>query len=406
MLDRFALRWLLLILVLMAAPVASRVKGDDLEDRVEAKRKIAEAERIKAAEQIRKDAAERMKELEGRLAEVRQWTQAQFELGERDIIDKPQYITPTLERWQKQRGRDIYQFLQFRDESRGAIESGRALNTLLERVGAAAHQHLQTRQIDPSRALPLYEPTQIDKIDGLILRHLVWQKNTLGFKASGRFNKDPIDVQWPAILKEKTWEDHRLAVEAARKQVLVELDSNPGLSPETDEQLRDAVSSLNAAFSSYRKDWIRRSNATGGVDGFKLLRLHEGQRHIEQLIAAVYQIVEATSYQDVVQGESFTGGDIEEFLSYMYMNNLKLAPAKANDRDAYGRVFDMMVRYYLDINAVVKLERYLEQEIGQLNQINREAIDVALGKTMSAADQAAIMIEELKYARALLNNPQ
>lgn len=406
MLDRFALRWLLLILVLMAAPVASRVKGDDLEDRVEAKRKIAEAERIKAAEQIRKDAAERMKELEGRLAEVRQWTQAQFELGERDIIDKPQYITQTLERWQKQRGRDIYQFLQFRDESRGAIESGRALNTLLERVGAAAHQHLQTRQIDPSRALPLYEPTQIDKIDGLILRHLVWQKNTLGFKASGRFNKDPIDVQWPAILKEKTWEDHRLAVEAARKQVLVELDSNPGLSPETDEQLRDAVSSLNAAFSSYRKDWIRRSNATGGVDGFKLLRLHEGQRHIEQLIAAVYQIVEATSYQDVVQGESFTGGDIEEFLSYMYMNNLKLAPAKANDRDAYGRVFDMMVRYYLDINAVVKLERYLEQEIGQLNQINREAIDVALGKTMSAADQAAIMIEELKYARALLNNPQ
>ena len=62
----------------------------------------------------------------------------------------------------------------------------------------------------------------------------------------------------------------------------------------------------------------------------------------------------------------------------------------------------MMVRYYLDQKAAAKLEQQLSTEIAQLKSIDKSAIDVALGRTMSAADQAAIEIEQSKFVRALI----
>ncbi len=63
-----------------------------------------------------------------------------------------------------------------------------------------------------------------------------------------------------------------------------------------------------------------------------------------------------------------------------------------------------MVRYYLDVKVMTNLEEHLDYEIGKLKQTNQEAINVALGKTMSADTRAALMIEEMKYIRALVKD--
>ena len=64
----------------------------------------------------------------------------------------------------------------------------------------------------------------------------------------------------------------------------------------------------------------------------------------------------------------------------------------------------MMVRYYLDEKAAANLERQLNDEISQLKSIDKDAMNVALGRTMSASDKAAIEIEQLKVVRAAIEN--
>ena len=108
------------------------------------------------------------------------------------------------------------------------------MNTLLERVGPAAYEHWQTRQINPEYAVKLYAPTAARKIDADLLGRLIYKEKTLGAKRSGRFNRSPIDVEWPAILRENRWAKHRQRIEDARTQALAELASSQGLSQDTD----------------------------------------------------------------------------------------------------------------------------------------------------------------------------
>lgn len=374
---------------------------DDIRARVES----ARVEYAKNAEKVREDSARRLKELEGRLAEVKQWTRAQFELGERDVIDKPTVLNPTLIRWQKEREATLYRLLQFKDKSGGAIESGRALNILLARIGSAAHENCQTRKINPAAALPLFEPTANEKIDQDLLRRLSYQENTLGSKISGKFNQDPLDLDWPPILREPMWDSYRTTLAEVRDELLTELKSGNGVLPATDVRIREAIASLNAAFAKYRREWTQKAAKSDGDWALEYRRITEGQKHIDKLISSVYAIVEASSLNDVLPATMFDGGNIEDFLSYMHSNNLQFAPpSNAVDRKAYFRVFDMMVRYYLDINSAVKAEEHLNQEIVQLKKINRESTEVATGQKMSAMDQAAVMIEEMKFIRTLLND--
>ena len=80
---------------------------------------------------------------------------AQFELSERGIIDRPKTMTQMMQRWQTQHEREIYQLLQFPDKSGHLIESGEALNRMLNVIGAAAFQNAETRKVDPKRPSPL-----------------------------------------------------------------------------------------------------------------------------------------------------------------------------------------------------------------------------------------------------------
>jgi hypothetical protein len=384
----------------LISPISAIADDDVFDfDRYRALRTAAEAKMRDTANQVHKDAEAQIKETESRLAEARKWTKAQFELSERDVIDKPKAMTAIMQRWQTQHERDVYQLLQFPERSGHLIESGEALNKMLDQVGAAAFQNAQTRKVNPDHALPLYEATEFTKVDQALADEVISQDNTQGPKLVRQGNRGPLELDWPSVLRDERWAAARQKVESARDRALNELGSTSGLSPEADADLRSAVAELNAEFSKYRADWIRNDYRSG----LEYRRICEGTQHIRKLVLSAYQLVEFTSYQSV-RLEPFPGGNIEDYLAYFHAHNLRFAPASPNHRSAYYRVFNMMVRYYLDQKAAANLERQLNTEISQLKAIDKSAIDVALGRTMSAADQAAIEVEQLKFVRALIAN--
>ncbi len=395
-----------IVVMLWLGHVATTARGEDsdIHLRIEALGKSAEAERIDASDRVRKAEEAHIKEIEGRLNEVTKWTTAQFELGERGVIDKPKVMTAMMSSWQTGNERSIYNMLQFADKSSGAIESGRALNILLTRVGPAAQQNRETRRVDPAGALPLHAATENLKLSEETFDHITTRSKLLGAQDSRRGNADPIDVNWPAVLRDDRWAAHCAAIEKARAAVLNEMSRTDGVSPATEQQLRDAVGTLNADFIEYRKHWRDETKTyTNETAAQEIRRVYEGNTHIRKLIASVYYIVGAKSFADLPQREQFHGGNIEEFLSFMVRNNLEFGePSKAADRPAYHEVFNLAVRYYLDQNAVAKLQEQLQQELDEHKETSREATDVVLGKTLSAETQAALQIEHEKFIRDLI----
>ncbi|CAL1125396.1 unnamed protein product [Cladocopium goreaui] len=367
----------------------STSQAEDIDlTRLNERRESAEAQRIRSAEALLKENRKEIERLQKRLDETRKWTQAQFNLAERDEINKPELVSQLMQRWQNHREQEIHRLLQFPDKSAGGIESGKALNTLLKHVGAAAYQNDIARRANPDHATPLYEATASTLVDGDLLKHLSYQSKTLGAKAVGRFNDAPMDINWPAELKHERFEKHRSMIETGRDSLLNQLGSNQGITPELEAQLREAVAVLNRDFQQYRKEWIQSPPSSGESRSHKYRDLCNAERHINKLVCTVYQVVEASGMKDVMPSEEFKPGNIEAFLAYMQRHNIEFAaPSNAIDRKAYYQVFNMMVRYYLDLAAAAKAEELLEEEIDYLKETDKELTDVVLGKTLSAETQ-------------------
>lgn len=389
-------------LALWASPLAAL--AEDINLRVESAIESLQKAQTEAALKIDERERERLKKLEGRLAEIKKWTTAQFELGERGEIDKPKVMGHYLRRWQEIHERELYTILQFPDRSKGAIESGRALNTLLSRVGPAANQNLQTRRLDPERGLPLHEATANEQVTEQMFHRLIVRDKLLGARDSRHGNADPIDIDWPALLRDKRWDTHRAAVEKARQRVLDEMARTEGITPAADEELRDAIAALNADFRAYRQEWVKQDHEPG-TKSLEYHRIWQSNKHIQKLIASAYFVVEAKTIADLPQRETFRGGNVEELLSYMTRNNLEFGPpSKDTDKNAYHQVFNLMTRYYLDQHAMTRLQQQLEEEIDESKSISRDAVNVALGKTMSANYRAALSIAELQFLDNLFDD--
>jgi hypothetical protein len=88
----------------------------------------------------------------------------------------------------------------------------------------------------------------------------------------------------------------------------------------------------------------------------------QGKEHIKKLVICAGQPVELSGYQVMAQ-ESFSGGNVEDYLALFQRNNLHFAAAAPNHRGAYYEVFNMMVLYYLDQTAVAELDQQLSVEI-------------------------------------------
>jgi hypothetical protein len=384
----------------------ARGEEADISARIDELGAKAREERRQAALEIKRQEDERTRELEGRLAEVTKWTTAQFELGQRGVVDRPRIMTEMILSWERGHQREIYKLLEFADKSSGSIESGRGLNKLLMEVGPAARQNLETRRVDPASALPLHASSVSLPVTEEIFSHLTIQSKGLGTRDSRVGNGELIDIDWPPVLREDRWAAHRSAVEKARAAALDEMSRTDGISAAADRALRDAVAALNADYVEYRKHWRDDMPAyTPQIAAMEFRRIYEGTTHIRKLIGSVYYVVQGKNFARLPQREQFSGGTIEEFLSYMNRNNLEFGePSKDTDRGAYHQVFDLMVRYYLDENAMTKLQRGLEQELDDHKKTSREAADVVLGKTLSAEAKAALNLAEMKFVRDLVKD--
>ena len=160
------------LLPVIAMPAKLAAQTSDLERRISESRKKAGATKADVAREALEENRIRREKLEQRLSEIKQWTKAQFELSERDVIDKPKAMASILSKWQNQRENELHRLLQFRDKSAGGIESGKALNTMLEHIGPAANENSVARKLNPLYGLPLYEGTTGQKIDKGIIAQL------------------------------------------------------------------------------------------------------------------------------------------------------------------------------------------------------------------------------------------
>ncbi len=131
-------------------------------------------------------------------------------------------------------------------------------------------------------------------------------------------------------------------------------------------------------YAEFSKQWIKNPPpAASRPEEYR--RQCNGKQHNEKLINTTYQLVDATEITDVGPAEKFAGGNIEDFLPYMQRNNLRFSPAtKGPNRTAYYQVFNLMVRYYLDLKAVTNAEREIDREIERIDRIEENAIEAAL----------------------------
>jgi hypothetical protein len=331
-----------------------------------------------AARDVLERNAKRKEELRQRLEDLKKWTDKQFEIGEREVIDRPKLLARRLKNLEKDRENELFRLLNFPEDSTGGIESGKALNTLVERLGPAARDNVESRKMNPLYGIPLADGTTGIVFDEKLLSHLSWQENTLGAKAGGKLNQDPIDINWPKVLQEARWAENRQAIEKARESILTGLRSGKGVSAELEEQIRDAVGQLNTDFAAYFKQWVQNPPPAAARPA-EYQRLCFGKRHIEKLITSVYQVSDASSLEDVGPATKFPGGNVEELLAYFQANNLRFAPpSKPTDRSAYHTVFRQMVRYYLDLKAVANAEKEIDEEIGRLDRIDDQTVATAL----------------------------
>ncbi len=367
-----------LLLVTLIQPAISVGQNSDFDKKIGENRQKADTTRAEVARQIDEREAKRKEKLEARREEVRQWTKTQFEIGEREVIDKPAMMAPRLQQWQTQRDNEVFRLLNFREKSVGGIESGKALNTLLGRIGSAALENSEARKLNPLYGVPLYGATAEMQVNNEMLRKLSWEQNLLGAKSSGAFNKDPGDVEWPQILRDERWAESRHAVEEARARVLDELKAGRGVTTDLEKALCNAIATLNSDYAQFSKQWIKNPPPVASRPE-EYRRLCNGKRHIEKLINTTYQLVDATEIADVAPVEKFQEGNIEDFLAYMQRNNLQFSPAtKGPSRTAYYQVFNLMVRYYLDLKAVTNAEREIDREIERIDRIEEKAIGDAL----------------------------
>ena len=108
---------------------------------------------------------------------------------------------------------------------------------------------------------------KLTKIGAGIAEEITWQENTLGSKLVGQGSRGPMDLDWPAVLRDDRWASYRHEIDAARDQVVKELTSSGHVTSESDHRLRDAVQKLNVDFAQYWTAWIR-NDAHGGNWGW------------------------------------------------------------------------------------------------------------------------------------------
>lgn len=366
-----------------------KADGDDIEE-IEADLKRIEAlneqkRRTDAAEELGR-VRQRKDEIEQRLKVARDWVLKQFQLDERGLINRPQKVAVLQQRWQAAKEQARHRLLQFPEKASGAIASGNALNRFLEECGAAAFEYESYGKVAKEKDVEILRGVVgIYQLDENIVRHIRFKSGDVGVKYVGRINEEPLDIaHWPGPLKKDQYQRHRASVESARRQALVELKGKGGITGSTGERLQSTIGDFRREFEAEFKEHV-----SMGVGSAETSALLAARRFLAELPSAVLRLLEAQRYEDVAKPK-FNGGTVGQLMAFMYINNLKFHEADGNGQSAYRTIFEMMSRYYVDLESF----KFAEDELKTLEQEEKVLRDVALGNTLSNEQRTKMMLKE------------
>jgi hypothetical protein len=247
------------------------------------------------------------------------------------------------------------QLLSRNSAMNGAIAKGRAANFFLRKCGAAAYDHALYREMtrqkqslsEPQRPPSLLEQgsAEVVVLDERITRHIRYLQGDVGNKESGRLNEGPLDLAWPAFLRRDEFKSQREAIEKARDNAVAELRAGKPVSNTAADKLLDAVNSLLKRVTQEKRKRIHT------MPGEEIWSWVLAEQHAKLLMGGAYRFIEARDAEDVLV-ETFKSGTIEELMAFMHRNKLEFAPADGNGQSAYGKIVEMMIRYYHDLEAL------------------------------------------------------
>ncbi len=245
---------------------------------------IQEKEKQQATEELARLAV--AKERVEHLRNTQAWALGNtFEAGRRGILYEPQQLSKTIARWQNARENSLRAFLEFPEQSRGAIKDGRALNFFFDLCSDIAMSHelwrsqLQDelrrtdarirelrehpssgeRREDAQKELAALEKECDETKSRLAILGTLSGKPLLNREhvAQLRFRKglvgpalvisrdDPMPLTWPYVLaRDEDFAALRKALESAKAAALDELKGNKGISPATQANLMSAADDL------------------------------------------------------------------------------------------------------------------------------------------------------------------
>ena len=406
---------------------------------------IQEKEKQQATDELTRSAVAR--ERIEHLRNTQAWALGNtFEAGRRGILYEPEQLSQTLQRWRNAREQSLRAFLEFPEQSRGAIRDGRALNFFLDLCADIAMSHelwrsqlqdeirrmdARVRQLkdyppgaepqreDARKELAALEQERDDAMSRLSLLGALSGKPLLGREqvAQLRFRKglagpalvisgdDPMPLTWPCVLAtDEDFAGPRKDLESAKAAALDELPANKGISPATQASLMSAADNLRNTFEDAKPRLLEES--TG--DGIRVQQYLDAKHFIQETRSSVYRLVAARQLADVMPTESYTGQTVDQLLTYMARQGLRFAPADANGDAAYEMVFRLMTDYYTGLHslamAVEQNDRKLanlDAEAGQLMNVRNRDTLAALKEVLEARPKCDPLVKFCDVAEGI-----
>jgi hypothetical protein len=352
--------------------------------------------------------------LEKRIEYARKTVLASFDVSDRGFVSDPKNLPVSLQRARRLKDNMLKRLLLHPEDSKNYIANGTALNFLLELCGSSAfagefnHAALKAGQgPNPTEVEWLNQFTKATRINPQDLAQIRYQRGLAGPKLSGRFNEDPLDTNWPAVLRSELFRPRTRDIEQRRTEVLAELRANNGISAKSADGLLDAAHDLLTAIQDEQKALMRRVREKGDDTRAKSdwFRLHVAEEPIKVLLAGCYRLIEARKIEDVSLPplNDAKGVTIERLMAYMHENKLYFSPSDANGQVAYGRILELMVFYYKDMSQYKIDAESGERRIEVMRKQEDEINEVVLGNKLNNFQQTEVTVARANADTARAN---
>lgn len=333
----------------------------------------ARERRIAGVRSEREKVIIQLREQESLVGYLRTWAESETD---RRLRARPLQRSDSkyLESIKKRRELMLSRITNFPFESRGGIVKGTALNELLIACGPTAVSRLRLRKQGVPVA-PNNEPV-IDEVQRLfaesapfdpsVLEHIRFRRGLTGPKLTGRLNGTVLDLDWPIKLREDVYQTWRQDIERARDKAFKELEAGKPISPATAAELMVAVEELKRRIV---KDGARNIRVYHDYQKYRHFQI--ASQHVDLLMQGASRFIYATKPEHV-KVATFEGKSVEEFIAYMHTNTLQFAPADPNGEEAYWRVFESMMTWFIDMQLIDMAVSHEQKELDALRQRDKQ----------------------------------